>query len=462
MKNLALIMSALTLGVLGCSNPYERDNPTDPIFVYTVTFNASDATGGTPPAALSGNYGDVVTLPDGGGLVKSGYVVTGWANREGKTCGLPSELGSNIPFFWASGSSYTIKCNITLNAEWLPAYTVTFDGNGATSGTAPPAMTVRSGRSIEIPDNGLQRTGYVFDGWAANSSGTGTNYEVGSSYMPTGNITLYAKWSALYTITFDGNGATGGTAPTAITAASSFIQLPAKGNLEKTGYVFGGWNTNNSGTGTKYGLGSFYALTGNITLYAEWISCNPETHFCDMRDDQVYRITTIGEQIWFAENLNYSATGSKCHGNVNSNCDKYGKLYNWATAMALPSTCNSSTCSSQIQSPHQGICPEGWHLPTQAEWNVLGNDARKLKATTGWNSDGNGTDDYGFSALPGGYGNSDGSFNGINYNGYWWSANESGSNANAAYSLYMTYNYEDARWNNDYKSSLSYVRCVKD
>jgi uncharacterized protein (TIGR02145 family) len=161
-----------------------------------------------------------------------------------------------------------------------------------------------------------------------------------------------------------------------------------------------------------------------------------------------------------AENLNYAVEGSKCYNNSESNCNEYGHLYNCATAMNLPSRCNSSTCSGQIQSPHRGSCPSGWHIPSQAEWNVLGDDARKLKATSGWNSNGNGTDDYGFSALPGGNGFSGGSFYNVGYGGNWWSASE--DNSDYAYRRYMYYGHDHANCYGNNKYGLFSVRCVQD
>jgi uncharacterized protein (TIGR02145 family) len=119
-------------------------------------------------------------------------------------------------------------------------------------------------------------------------------------------------------------------------------------------------------------------------------------------------------------------------------------------------------------------CPDGWHLPSNAEWTALidfagGNDiaGKKLKATTGWNSNGNGTDDYGFSALPGGFGDSDGSFPSAgdfyivgNY-GTWWSASASGYSSYVYY-LDIVYNSIEVGRGDYFKSFLRSVRCVKD
>ncbi|MDR2581108.1 MAG: hypothetical protein LBC85_08970 [Fibromonadaceae bacterium] len=148
----------------------------------------------------------------------------------------------------------------------------------------------------------------------------------------------------------------------------------------------------------------------------------------DSRDGKTYKTVVVGSQTWMAENLNYEVSGSACYDNNPSNCVTYGRLYNWATAMGLASTCNSSSCASQVQSMQQGVCPVGWHLPNSAEWTALmnhvgSNAGTKLKANSNlWLSNGSGTDDFGFSALPGGRGG--GGFVFVGNCGFWWSATE--------------------------------------
>ena len=171
----------------------------------------------------------------------------------------------------------------------------------------------------------------------------------------------------------------------------------------------------------------------------------------DSRDGKKYKVVKIGNQTWMAENLNYDASGSKCYKNKPANCTKYGRLYNWATARAA--------------------CPSGWYLPSNGEYEVLdkvvGEEkvaGRKLKAKSGWNKQlfiisGNGTDDYGFSALPGGYGSSDGSFFDVGDSGYWWSATE--SSANIAYYRYMSYINVNVYRGSGNKSYLYSVRCAQ-
>jgi len=137
--------------------------------------------------------------------------------------------------------------------------------------------------------------------------------------------------------------------------------------------------------------------------------------FVDSRDGKTYRTVKIDNQMWMAANLSYNATSSKCYENDAANCEKYGRLYDWSTA--------------------KGACPAGWHLPSDEEWETLVNYAggkdkagMKLKSSTGWpivwNNNGNGTDNLGFSALPGGNGYSDGGFGKAGSTGYWLSATE--------------------------------------
>ncbi len=173
--------------------------------------------------------------------------------------------------------------------------------------------------------------------------------------------------------------------------------------------------------------------------------------FVDDRDGKTYKKVTIGTQTWMAENLNYDVPNNAadvciCYDNNPANCTKYGWLYNWAAATK--------------------VCPPGWHLPSQAEWNVLtayiggaNTEGKKLKAASGWNSNGNGTDNYGFSALPGGVGYSEGTFNYGGDYGTWWSASE--DNATDAYYRHMHSNEEFAGWRirpKDYRLS---VRCLE-
>jgi len=192
---------------------------------------------------------------------------------------------------------------------------------------------------------------------------------------------------------------------------------------------------------------------------------------CSLNGDPV----VIGSQVWMSENLNCDVSGSRCYNDDAANCDKYGRLYNWVTAMALPANCNSTSCSDQIKPKHQGICPSGWHIPSNEDWNTLmsavggsSTAGRKLKATSGWSNcgpSGSGSkyvceDAYGFAALPGGNRFSGESFHNVGYVGLWWSATE--SSVGYAYGKVMYHFDEDVGGDPDNKGSLSSVRCIQD
>jgi len=195
--------------------------------------------------------------------------------------------------------------------------------------------------------------------------------------------------------------------------------------------------------------------------------------------DNTYQTVKIGTQTWFQSNLNYAVEGSKCGGvddaklkdENTTTCDLAGRLYKWATAMALPAKCNntlSTDTECAITTPyHRGLCPEGWHIPSRAEWNVLltnvAADATKLKAKNYWMPAGvpTGTDDFGFAALPGGVGyNFDNSFRGPLQLGAWWSTSE---HTNIyAYYMFVKYDKTKAELTNDDKNYFYSVRCIKD
>jgi uncharacterized protein (TIGR02145 family) len=136
--------------------------------------------------------------------------------------------------------------------------------------------------------------------------------------------------------------------------------------------------------------------------------------------------------------------------------------------MALPSKCNfrhSTADSDCAKSPkHQGICPSGWHIPSNAEWETLrvvaGYAERKLQATSGWNLS-NGTDDYGFAALPGGSGTYDGRFLRAGREGIWWAASESNSGGWYAWQA-ICYDTGIIGGGDHAKEGFFSVRCIQD
>lgn len=208
--------------------------------------------------------------------------------------------------------------------------------------------------------------------------------------------------------------------------------------------------------------------------------------FTDPRDSNVYRIVKVGNQIWMAENLKYlpnvigpstgSLTNSYYYVNgydgtsvieakASVNYETYGVLYNWSAAM------NGSLSSNNNPSKVQGVCPQGWHLPSDSEWeelvDYLGGESvagAKLKeiGTEHWKSpNSEATDEIGFTALPGGVRSNDGSFYGIGTSCFWWSATEQ----NTDYAWGRSMNFLEDIISGDYDYSMDHgfsVRCVMD
>ena len=193
----------------------------------------------------------------------------------------------------------------------------------------------------------------------------------------------------------------------------------------------------------------------------------------DSRDGKTYKTVTIGTQIWMAENLNYKSTNSYCYKDSVEYCAKYGRLYTWTAAMDSVGTwsANGKGCGDgKVCSPTypvRGICPAGWHLPSKAEFETLitavggiGTAGMMLKSTSGWNSNGNGTDAYAFSALPAGYRDDYGYYINEGYYADFWSSTE--YNSGSAYRMYLCYRYDDGYLDLIYKVDAFSVRCLKD
>jgi len=177
------------------------------------------------------------------------------------------------------------------------------------------------------------------------------------------------------------------------------------------------------------------------------------SYFTDSRNGQKYRAVKIGAKTWMAQNMNYQTGKSWCYGGDNSNCEKYGRLYDWNTAKT--------------------VCPNGWHLPSREEWGALakaaggtgdygtqGQAGTMLKSTNGWRN-GAGIDSIWFSALPSGRRSAadGGSFDGIGERGCWWTATED-DNLNA-YSRAMSY-YTNVLEYENVKGNGYSVRCLQD
>ncbi|MDW7676571.1 MAG: InlB B-repeat-containing protein [Bacillota bacterium] len=249
---------------------------------YTVNYNGNTNTGGTVPTD-SNDYEaeDTVTvLGNPGSLVKTGYTFAGWNTQADGN-------GTN----YAAGDTFAMPSNnVTLYAKWTQnqTYTVNYNGNTNTGGTVPTdSNDYEAEDTVTVLGNpgSLVKTGYTFAGWNTQVDGNGTNYAAGATFaMPANNVTLYAVWNedqnggggpdpTTYTVTYDGNGNTSGTAPIDLNspyAVDATVTVLGNSNLAKTGFTFAGWNTKSDGEGTAYKAGDTFIITANTTLYAVW------------------------------------------------------------------------------------------------------------------------------------------------------------------------------------------------
>jgi uncharacterized protein (TIGR02145 family) len=238
-----------------------------------------------------------------------------------------------------------------------------------------------------------------------------------------------------------------------------------------------GTSTSGSGTGAQLLPGNATCATQNISV----TGCGGQTSLT--YDGRTYDLVEIGGQCWFADNLatdqyrngdpiptgldnatwqNTTAGAYAIYNNDAATNTTYGKLYNWYTTVDT-----------------RGLCPTGWHVPTDCEWMYLEsslgmsvadqesqalrgtNEGGALKATTNWNSPNTGaTNSSGFTALPGGFRNYNGSYNYIGDNGAWWSSTE--VNSNYAWGRILYYGYSNVYRNYYSKRDGFSVRCVRD
>ncbi len=230
---------------------------------YTVTFDGNGSTSGTT-ASVSVTYdADPVNLTSNG-FIRTGYTFTGWNTLEN---------GSGTAY--SDGASISnLTADLLLYAQWSAnTYTVTFDGNGSTSGTTASVSVTYDAGSVALTANGFSKTGYSFAGWNTQADGEGTAYADGQEVSNlTSSLTLYAQWTAdTYVVSFDGNGSTSGTTDSvSVTYDAGPVQLTSNG-FSRTGYTFSGWNTQADGGGAVFADEVLVSdLTESIILYAQW------------------------------------------------------------------------------------------------------------------------------------------------------------------------------------------------
>lgn len=225
----------------------------------TLSYNKNTTdTVGSLPTATSGTdpWDGWVTTVSANTPTRTGFTFNGYNTASDAT-------GTN----YAASAAITLTSDVTLYAKWTAnTYAINYYGNSNTGGSVPDAQTKTHGVDITLRTNvnTLTRTDFAFSGWNTNTSGTGTSYASGATYTGNAALDLYAKWSALYTITFDSKG---GTAVSSIQQSSAGGSISQPTNPTKTDNSFGGWSTTDGGTTAVTWPRT---PTGNETLYAIW------------------------------------------------------------------------------------------------------------------------------------------------------------------------------------------------
>ena len=224
--------------------------------VFNVRYTLNGGTGAIADVQKANN--DPIVI--GAAPTRDGYTFANWVDQSGAS--------------WAPGASTTvIDTRYLFFAVWTATpRTVTYALNGG-SGTEPTALTGKTiGQIFSTATTSSTKAGYTFGGW---NDGT-TNYPAGSSYtINLTNVTLTAVWNpATFSITYNGNGATGGATPSngSFTTGGSY-SIPANsvGNLAKAGFSFAGWSTAANGGGTSYtDAATTLTTTSDVILYAKW------------------------------------------------------------------------------------------------------------------------------------------------------------------------------------------------
>lgn len=223
--------------------------------------------------------------------VRPGYRFVSWKVVAPKITGLslidnivarfagPAVIGQT---FVGGDTITSLNENIKLEAQWEEEkYSITYDANGATSGTAPTDDKDYSyNETATVKNEGdLAKAGAIFLNWNTQPNGNGTAYDPNAKITMTEDITLYAIWKAepsdpYYTLKYDANGATNGSVPQDYThyQGGESVTVAEKGNLSKMGCTFKEWNTKANGKGTGYKEKDILNMPkSDVTLYAIWV-----------------------------------------------------------------------------------------------------------------------------------------------------------------------------------------------
>ena len=234
---------------------------------YNPNPPAGKTAGGNGTPNWDGHTGDTPAI-GGNGWTIDGYTFAGWTTS-------PDGGGTK----YTPGASWTANGTLTLYAQWTPGEAgLTYDGNGATGGKTDPQNGVTD-QKVNVRQNGFTRDGYTFVRWDTQADCRGKAVNPGDKWTLQGSSTLYACWAGVaQTLTYHGNGATGGN--TAAQSGHTGDELTTNANgFTRDGYTFVRWDTAKDGSGIAYGegkngVGRYTMKPAGNDLYAIW-QANP-------------------------------------------------------------------------------------------------------------------------------------------------------------------------------------------
>ena len=203
-------------------------------------------------------------------ITSSGWVSTSNATYSQASIRPTIFLYKNVLFESGTGTidnPYKISSGTSTNLDDpIPNYTIMYNANNGSG--APSSQTKVQNVDVTLSTTVPTRSGYQFAGWNTSANGSGTSYAAGAVYSENSNVTLYAQWKQVFTITYNANSGSG--APSDQSKVQGDTITLSTNKPTKTGNTFTGWNTSSGGSGTSYAAGATYSADSSITLYAQW------------------------------------------------------------------------------------------------------------------------------------------------------------------------------------------------
>jgi uncharacterized protein (TIGR02145 family) len=451
--NSAVPVISPAIGLLVYNTAFSGPSPNNvmPGYYYwngTRWISVAPSQGTNPGDMLYWNGTQWAVLPagsNGQSLVMNNGVPTWWGQYSAQLPSVATDIVSDIYFDHASSGGCLLDGGAAIFAKglcWSTSPNPTTANNKTYNGIGPDCF-------YNVIMTGLtQNTTYYVRAYATNSVGTGygneyifntLNGNIGLTTMPISNISAHDA-------TGGGNIVSGQFIDQKGVCWSTSANPTISDSHTLDGYGQSSYSSilTNLLSSTTYFVRA-YASNYSGTYYGNEVSFTTPDWFCedsitDSRDGKIYHTKLIGTQCWMTQNLNvgtminsniYETNNGSiekfCYGNSESYCNDYGGLYQWDEYM------NYTTTSNTIPSLRQGICPIGWHIPSDAEWTVLttylggenvAGGKMKEAGTMHWEYPNTGaTNSSGFKALAGGY--FDGVFKSRNYYAFYWSSTES-------------------------------------